>query len=102
MVQSVKHLTLGVGSGHDLMVPGMEPRVGLCTDSTEPAWILSLPLSLPLPTLKINKSFFLKKEKVHCYRINVCPPKFIHQNLVPKGDGIRRWDLDEVKKAEPS
>ena len=34
--QSVKHLTLGVGSGHDLMVRGIEPHVGLCVDNAEP------------------------------------------------------------------
>ena len=40
----------------------MEPHVGLCTGSVEPAWdplsvSVSLPLSLPLSTtLKINKS----------------------------------------------
>ena len=49
-----------------------EPHIRLCTGSTEPAWILSLPLSLPLPyshclslslslSLKINK---LKKMQI--------------------------------------
>ena len=37
MAQSVKHLTLDVGSGHDLAVHEMEPSMGLCTDSMEPA-----------------------------------------------------------------
>ena len=45
MAQSVKHPTLDFGSGHDLMVCEIEPRIGLCTDSIEPAW-LSLPFSL--------------------------------------------------------
>ena len=67
MAQSVKHLTLGFGSGHDLMVCGIEPHVRLCADSEEPAWdSLFLLLSLPLPyrylshslSLKINKLFF--------------------------------------------
>ena len=49
VAQSVKHLTLGVGSGYDLTVREIEPQVGLCTDSLEPAWDslwLSLSLSL--------------------------------------------------------
>ena len=48
--QWVKYPTLGFCSGHDLTVPEFEPRMGLCTDSLEPAWdSLSLPLSLPFP-----------------------------------------------------
>ena len=49
---SVKRLTLGFGSGHDLTVCEFEPHVRLCADSSEPAWdslSLSLSLSLPLP-----------------------------------------------------
>ena len=45
--QVVKHLALDVGLGHDLVVHGIEPHVGLCADRMEPAWD-SLPLSLPL------------------------------------------------------
>ena len=53
MTQSVKRLTLGFGSGHDLMVCEFEPLVGLCADSAEPARDnLSASLSL---FLKINK-----------------------------------------------
>ena len=45
--QSVERLTLDFGSGHNLMVPGIEPRTGLCADSMEPAWdSLCLALSL--------------------------------------------------------
>ena len=48
MAQSVKHLTLDFGSGHDLTVPGFKPCVRLYTDSAEPAWdCLSLSLSAP-------------------------------------------------------
>ena len=36
--RSVKHPTLGFGSGHDLTIHGFEPRVGLRADSTESAW----------------------------------------------------------------
>ena len=62
---SVKRLTLGFGSGHDLTIGGFEPRVGLHADSSALiAWsllgILSLPLCRPFPrslslSLKINK-----------------------------------------------
>ena len=59
MAQLVKHLTLDLGSCHDLLVCEMESHVGLCTDSAGPAWDSLCPsLSLPLPTsfsLKINK-----------------------------------------------
>ena len=47
--QSVKGQTLDLGSGHDLMVHGIEPRMGLYGNGTEPAWN-SLSLSLdPYP-----------------------------------------------------
>ena len=37
--------------GHDLAVCEFEPHVGLCADSSEPAWdFVSPSLSLPLPT----------------------------------------------------
>ena len=35
MAQLVKHLTLDLGSGRDLMVHDIEPQVGLCTDRAE-------------------------------------------------------------------
>ena len=57
--QLVKHLTLDLGSGHELTVRELAPRVGLCADSAEPAWDSLLPLLSappPLPfSLKINK-----------------------------------------------
>ena len=41
--------TFGFSSGHDLSVCGFESCVGLCAESTEPAWgTLSPSLSLPL------------------------------------------------------
>ena len=59
-----RRLTLGFGSGHDLVVREIRPHVGLCADSVEPAWdslslclsvslslSLSPPLSLPLSCL---------------------------------------------------
>ena len=42
---SVRGPTLGFGSGHDLMVRGVEPRIRLGAAGGEPAWeSLSLPL----------------------------------------------------------
>ena len=38
VTQSVKRPTLGFGSGHDLMVQGLELCVGLCVERAEPAW----------------------------------------------------------------
>ena len=50
MAQLVKHPTLDFGSGHDLVVHGTEPHVGLCPVSTEPDWdSLSPSPSVPLP-----------------------------------------------------
>ena len=61
MAQSVKCLTLGFGSGHDLMVYEFEPRIGLCEDSAEPAWdSLSLSLS-PHPLLMLSLSLSQNK-----------------------------------------
>ena len=68
VAQSVKPPTLDFGPGHDLTILGIEPHIGLCTDSVEPAWD-SLFLSLcPCPTCslslspKINK-YTLKTKK---------------------------------------
>ena len=58
MAHSVKHLTLGYGSGHDLTVCGFSPHIGLYTDSVESAWD-SLSLSAP-PLLAHALSFSLK------------------------------------------
>ena len=59
MAQLVKFLTLGLGSGHGLTVCEIEPCIGLCADSLQPARdSLSLPFSAP-PLL----SFPLSKNK---------------------------------------
>ena len=63
VAQSVKHPSLDLSSGHDLMVREFEPRIRLCADSAEPAWDSLTPsLSAPSPhalslsvSLKINK-----------------------------------------------
>ena len=50
VAQLVKRPTLDFGSGQDLTVPEIEPCVGLCADSVEPAWDSFSPsLSPPLP-----------------------------------------------------
>ena len=38
MAQLVKHPTLDFGSGHDLMVHEIEPRMGHCADRTKATW----------------------------------------------------------------
>ena len=81
MAQSLEHQTLDFGSGHDLTVPEIKPRVRFCTDSMEPAWDS---LSLPPPALphsyskeinthlkKIHKAKTELKEK-HTGAINGC------------------------------
>ena len=61
VAQSVKHLTLGFSSRHDLTVCGFEPHIRLCADSTEPAWD-SVSLSLcPSPALSLSLSFSQNK-----------------------------------------
>ena len=61
VAESVKRLTLDLGSGHDLIVCEFEPRIGFCADGMEPAWdsvspslCLSCACALSL-SLKINK-----------------------------------------------
>ena len=54
MVQSVKRLTVDLGSGHDLMIHEFKPHIGHCVNSMELAWdspSLSVPplLALYLP-----------------------------------------------------
>ena len=70
MAQLAKCLTLGFGSGHDLMVHEFKPHIGLYADSVEPAWYsLSLPVSLPL-LHSLSLLFFqtkLIKSKIHLY-----------------------------------
>ena len=57
VVQSVKHPTLGFGSGHDLRVLGWSPMLGSLLSGESDC----LPLSLLLPTLTLSKiNIFLK------------------------------------------
>ena len=62
MAQSVKYLTLDLGSGHGLRTGGINPHVGLYDNSAGPAWDSLSPLSLCLSpahalplSLKVNK-----------------------------------------------
>ena len=61
MVQWVDCPTLGFGSGHDLVVRGFGPRIGLCVDSTL-LRILSLP-PFRSRVLSLNKQTFKNKNK---------------------------------------
>ena len=58
VAQSVKRPTLGFSSGHDLTVHEIEPRLGLCAGSADPAWdSLSLSVSLcPFPACALSLS----------------------------------------------
>ena len=60
-----QHPTLGFGSGHDLVVCGIEPRVRLCVDSVEHARdSLSPSLSAP-PSLTHSLSVCLSLKNKH-------------------------------------
>ena len=59
VAQSVKHLILDFGSGHDLTVCGFEPHVRLCTVSTEPAWDSDFPSPSAPPLLMLARSLSL-------------------------------------------
>ena len=56
MAQLVKCPTLGLGSGHDLMVCEFKPHIGLCGDSAEPAWDSLSPSLSALPLLILSVS----------------------------------------------
>ena len=64
MAQSVKRLTLGFGSGHDLTVGEFKLQA---PDSVEPAWgslspsLSASPLLVLAVSLKMNKLFFFFK-----------------------------------------
>ena len=65
VAQSVKHLTLDLSSDHDLRVHGIEPHVGLCAHSVQPAWDSLSPSLCPSAPLTIHK---LKKKKLNVTR----------------------------------
>ena len=59
VAQLVKCLTLDFGSSHDLMVHEIEPCIGLCADSAEPAWDSLSPFLSALPPLMLARSHTL-------------------------------------------
>ena len=64
MAQWVQHPTLDFGSGHELTVPEIKPRVGLCADRVEPAWdSLSVPIPACAHTPSLKNKYAFKKEK---------------------------------------
>ena len=79
VAQSVKHLTLDRGSGPDLTVRGIEPRIRLCTDNSEPGacfgFCVSLSLSSPPPTPRsLSKINIKKKTSINCELLRAsCP-----------------------------
>ena len=85
VAQSVKHPTLNLGSGGDLMVCEFEPHVKLCADGAEPAWD-SLSLFLcPSPTCTCShaqKKYLYRYRKTHvlcvCINIHTCMNTRIH------------------------
>ena len=68
MAQLVECLTLDFGSGHELVVLGIEPPIWLCADSMGPAWdSLSPPLSAPLLstcTLSVSQNKYMNLKKI--------------------------------------
>ena len=56
MTKSVKHPTLDFGSGRVLGVRGLEPHIGPCTDSAEPASDSLSPSLSPRPLLVLSLS----------------------------------------------
>ena len=103
VAQLVERPTLGFSLGHDLMVRGFKPRVGLHADSMEPAWdSLSPSLSLPLfCSVSQNKLFLKKGGGVVCpsqgHPVNSDPqePSFCSQPpaLLPPS----AWDLHGIR-----
>ena len=69
MAESVKHLTLDLGSSHDLMVCEFQPHIGLCADSVDGAYLgfsvssLSAPPPTRAHTLSLSLSLKNKLKK---------------------------------------
>ena len=57
--QTVKHVTLDFGSGHDLEVREFEPCIELCADSAEPDWDSLSPSLFAPPVLVLSLSVSL-------------------------------------------
>ena len=54
VAQSVKGLTLGLDSGHDLTVREFEPHMGPYADSMEPTWDFLSPSACTPPSLALS------------------------------------------------
>ena len=61
MAQPVKHPTVDISSGHDLVALGIEPCVRVSADGVEPTWDYLSPLSLPLRLLALSLSLKINK-----------------------------------------
>lgn len=57
VAQKVKHLTLDLSSGYDLMVRGFKPCIRLYADSTDSVFPSLCPFLSLFLSLKINKLF---------------------------------------------
>ena len=80
VAQSVKHPTLGFGSGHDLTVCEFEPHTGLRADSAEPAWeSLSLSLSRYTPP-----PLLIRPPRPALFRITCSAHAGDHQQATPE------------------
>ena len=55
MAQSFERPTFGFGSGHDFILHGFEPHVGLCADSAGPAWDSLSPSLSASPLLSFSQ-----------------------------------------------
>ena len=86
VAQWVKRLTLDLDSGHDLMVHEVKPHIGLCADTTKPAWDS---LSLPSPSLSLSLSL----------KINTLKKKFRPIESKSLGTGSR---LQSLLKSSPA
>ena len=63
MAQLIEYLTLDFSSGHDLMIRGFKPHIGLHSDHTGPARdSLSPSFSAPLSQNKLKKNYRVKEE----------------------------------------
>ena len=82
MAQSVERLTLGIDSGHDLMIHVLEPQVRLCTDSEEPAED-----SLSLPYLCLSPAYKKFQEGKDCVMVEKDPVAFCTASRGPYSVG---------------
>ena len=80
MAQSVKRLTLGLSSGHDLTVREFEPQVRLCADTSDPEACFGFCVSLSLSTPPLL-TLCLSLSKINNIKINKGLLTFFFKNL---------------------